>query len=309
MKGTQLTRTSIALLLLLFLTSLPNDDSMAQTRPLVIAHRGASGYLPEHTLVAVTLAHGQGADFIEQDTVLTRDNVPVVLHDVHLDTVTNVADLFPERARQDGRFYAIDLTLKEIKQLDVNERIDLKTGNPVFPSRFPVGKSSLKIPTLAEEIELIQGLNQTTGRNAGIYVEVKSPAWHRQQGKDISRHVLDIVAKYGYVDKSSSAFIQCFDPNETKRMRTVLNCQLRLIQLIGNNSWNEANVDFDQMRSLEGLQEIASYADGIGPRAFSCRGRKKRRANQIGEMGPRGRLAGPPLHTSGRWTPFVCQVV
>ena len=77
-------------ILVSFLTH-PLKMSIAQTKPVIIAHRGASGYLPEHTLAAAVLAHAQGADFIEQDTVLTRDNIPIVLHDIHLDTVTDVA--------------------------------------------------------------------------------------------------------------------------------------------------------------------------------------------------------------------------
>ena len=94
----------------------------AETRPLVIAHRGASGYLPEHTLAAKTLAYGLGADFLEQDLVLTKDDVPVVLHDIYVDTVTDVAKRFPERKRADGRFYALDFTLAELKQLRVASR-------------------------------------------------------------------------------------------------------------------------------------------------------------------------------------------
>ncbi|MEW6710741.1 MAG: glycerophosphodiester phosphodiesterase family protein, partial [Candidatus Riflebacteria bacterium] len=92
-------------------------------KPINIAHRGASGYLPEHTLPAKALAHGMGADYIEQDLVLTKDGHPIVVHDIHLDTVTDVATRFPERKRDDGRFYAIDFTLAEIKTLKVTERI------------------------------------------------------------------------------------------------------------------------------------------------------------------------------------------
>ena len=109
----------------------------AETRPLVIAHRGASGYLPEHTQAAKTLAYGLGADFLEQDIVLTKDDVPVVLHDIYLDTVTDVAKRFPGRKRADGRFYVLDLTLAELKQLRVAERFNAKTGKAVFAKRYP----------------------------------------------------------------------------------------------------------------------------------------------------------------------------
>lgn len=234
-------------------------------RRLVIAHRGASGYVPEHTLAAKALAYGMGADYIEQDVILTKDDHPVVLHDIHLDTVTNVSEVFPKRARDDGRFYAVDFTLAELKSLRVTERIDLETKSAVYPNRFPVGSSSFQIPTLAEEIELIQGLNKSTGRNVGIYTEIKAPAWHRKQGKEISKVVLDVLYRYGYRDKTDKAYLQCFDPAETKRIRFELGCTLKLVQLIAENDWDEAPADFDQLRTAEGIKEIATYADGVGP--------------------------------------------
>ncbi len=231
----------------------------------VIAHRGASGYLPEHTLPSKALAYGLGADFLEQDIVLTKDRHPIVLHDIHLDTVTDVADRFPERARADGRYYALDFTLAEIKTLSVHERWDHKTKQPVFAGRFPLGKSTFSIPTLAEEIELVQGLNTSTGRDVGIYPEIKKPAWHRQQGYDISQVVIATLAKYGYVDRSDNLFLQCFDPAELVRIRHELHCQLRLIQLIGKNDWQEAATDYDSLWSIEGLKSISTYAQGVGP--------------------------------------------
>jgi len=234
-------------------------------RPIIVAHRGACGYLPEHTLAAKAMAHAMGADFIEQDVVLTRDHHPVVLHDIRLDTVTDVAAVYPERAREDGRFYAIDFTLPEIKRLRVTERRDHETGKAVYPDRFPCGKSSFRVPTLAEEIELIQGLNRSTGREVGIYTEIKDPAWHRRQGMDISRVVLATLDRYGYREKTDAIWIQCFDPIETARLRRELGCRLRLVQLIGSNDWEDFDTDFDRLRTPEGLKEIAGYADGIGP--------------------------------------------
>ena len=158
--------------------SLGIEMAYAQDKPIVIAHRGACGYVPEHTLEAASMAHAMQVDFIEQDVVLSKDNIPVVLHDIHLDTVTDVAQKFPGRARSDGRFYAIDFALDEIKQLFVHERISLKTGKAVFPNRFDASKALFRVPTLEEEIELIKGLNAATGRDIGIYVEIKKPAWH-----------------------------------------------------------------------------------------------------------------------------------
>lgn len=246
-----------------------NADMFAADKPIVIAHRGASGYLPEHTLEAKTLAYGQGADYLEQDVVLTSDGIPVVLHDIHVDTVTDVAKVFPDRKREDGRYYAIDFKLDELKQLKVNERINLKTGKRVYPNRFPAGKSTFRIPTLAEEIGLIQGLNQSTGGHVGIYVELKQPAWHKKQGQDMTPIVLKVLTEYGYTGHDDLAFLQCFDPHESRRIREELGCKLKLVQLIGENTWADAaegNIDYVQMRTPEGLQEIAEYVDGIGPR-------------------------------------------
>jgi glycerophosphoryl diester phosphodiesterase len=232
---------------------------------IVIAHRGASGYLPEHTLAAKAVAHAMGADYIEQDVVLSKDGVPMVLHDIHIDTVTDVAQLFPDRARADGRFYAIDFTLDELKSLTVMERAD-HAGRPAFPSRFPRGASSFQIPTLAEEIELIQGLNLSTGREVGIYPEVKAPAWHRAQGQDISAVVLAVLADYGYGDADDLIYLQCFDWNETRRIRNDLGYRGKLVQLLGENDWGEApGVDYDALRTEAGLAAIARVADGIGP--------------------------------------------
>jgi len=239
------------------------------SEPIVIAHRGASGYLPEHTLAGKALAYGQGADYLEQDVVLTRDGIPVVLHDIYVDTVTDVAERFPVRKREDGRYYAVDLTLAELKQLFVNERIDLKTGKRVFPQRYPAGKSSFRIPTLAEEIQFIQGLNQSTGKEVGIYVEIKQPAWHKQQGLDITPVVLEVLKQHGYTEHRDAVFLQCFDPHESRRIREELGCKLKLVQLIGENDWPDAahsGIDYVQMRTPAGLKEIAEYADGIGPR-------------------------------------------
>jgi glycerophosphoryl diester phosphodiesterase len=245
--------------------AVPSCEGAAAAEKIVIAHRGASGYLPEHTLAAKAAAHAMGADYLEQDVVLSKDGVPMVLHDIHIDTVTDVADVFPDRARADGRFYAIDFTLDELKTLTVMERAN-EHGEQVFPGRFPRGASHFEIPTLAEEIELIQGMNLSTGREAGIYPEIKAPAWHRAEGQDISAIVLGVLAEYGYGDPDDPIYVQCFDWNETRRIRGELGWHGKLIQLLGENRWNEApDVDYDALRTKEGLAEIAKVADGIGP--------------------------------------------
>lgn len=231
----------------------------------IIAHRGACGYLPEHTLPAKALAHGLGADFIEQDVVASRDDELIVLHDIILDTVTDVAQVYPGRQREDGRFYARDFDLRELKALNVHERRRDDGELAVFPGRFPTDSGSFQIPTLIEEIELVQGLNRATGRSAGIYPEIKAPAWHLDNGIDIAPRILDILSNYGYRSKNDAVYLQCFDAREVVRLRQQLDCKLMLIQLIAENSWGESTTDYDRLKTPDGLKQVAYVADGIGP--------------------------------------------
>lgn len=239
----------------------------AESKPFVVAHRGASGYLPEHTLAAKAYAHALGADYIEQDLVLTKDDVPVVLHDIHLDTTTDVAARFPGRARADGRFYALDFTLAEIKQLRVRERFSAKTGAPVYAQRYPSGPAPAEflVATLEEELQLIAGLNRATGRFVGIYPELKQPKWHREQGRDLAKAVLPILARHGYATKQDACFLQCFELAEVKRLRAELGWRGRLIMLIGGGAKGEDGTDFAALCTPAGLADLAKFADGIGP--------------------------------------------
>jgi glycerophosphoryl diester phosphodiesterase len=230
----------------------------------IIAHRGASAYLPEHTLPAKALAYAMHADFLEQDVVATRDDELVVLHDIHLDRVTDVTTRFPDRARADGRFYVRDFDLDELRQLLVTERLD-PDGQAVYPKRFPVRTGRFHIHTLAEELELVAGLNRATGRSVGIYPEVKRPAWHREEGVDLSIHMLRVLAEFGYSAAEDPVFVQCFDALEIQRLRHELDCRMRLVQLIGDNSWGEAETDYDQLRTAESLGKLSETADAIGP--------------------------------------------
>jgi glycerophosphoryl diester phosphodiesterase len=238
-------------------------------QPIVIAHRGASGYLPEHTLAAKALAHAMGANFLEQDVVLTRDGTPIVLHDIHLDRTTDVAQRFPGRARSDGRFYAIDFDLREIRQLRVHERTHVdaeRKGRAVYPQRFPVQHALFAVPTLAEEISMLAGLDRSRGCRTGLYVELKSPNWHRSQGLDPAAAVLAVLAQTGYSNRPDQVFLQCFDDQTLRQLRRELKTPLPLIQLIGENSWGEDSaVDYAYLRTAAGLDYVASYAQGIGP--------------------------------------------
>ena len=240
-----------------------NADVTPLNNKIIIAHRGASGYLPEHTLASKALAYGMGADYLEQDVVLTKDRVPIVLHDIELDPVTNVSEVFPGRARKDGKYYALDFDLDELKQLRVTER-KTRNGATRYPGRFPINQTGFHIPTLEEEIQLIQGLNSSTGKDIGLYTEIKSPAWHRNQDYDLAAIVLATLARYGYKDNSDNIFIQCFDQAELVRIQSELKSSLKLIQLIGQNS-REVDSELNPMTTEDGLRKIASYASGIGP--------------------------------------------
>jgi glycerophosphoryl diester phosphodiesterase len=222
-------------------------------KKIVIAHRGASGYLPEHTLEAKAMAHNMNADFIEQDIVLSKDDIPIIIHDIYFDDVTNVVTKFPTRKRKDNRFYVIDFTFDELQTLQVTERFNPATGAQVYKNRFPKGKGNFKLHSLQEEIELIQGLNASTGKNIGIYPEIKEPKFHQKEGKHLTEIVLKILSDYGYKTKKDNCILQCFDANELERVRKELHSELFLVQLI------------ESKEETKKLKHFATFADGIGP--------------------------------------------
>jgi len=285
----QVGSTMIKVLLICLIALCPTIAMADSDDKIVVAHRGASGYLPEHTLAAKAMAYAMGADYIEQDVVMSKDNQLLVLHDHYLDRVSDVMTVFPERFRDINgkkRWFAIDFTLAEIRQLRISEGFavspskddssgELKAN---YSQRFPLFKSRFQVSTLAEEIELIQGLNKSTGRNVGIYPEIKSPWFHRHEGKDISQAVLVTLKKYGYTNKNDKIYLQSFDPIELQRIRKTLmpalNMDLKLVQLIAMTDWNETMVygfdgpkpyDYGWMFEAEGMKTISAYADGVGP--------------------------------------------
>jgi glycerophosphoryl diester phosphodiesterase len=247
----------------LLVAAMMSSASFAQK--IVIAHRGASGYLPEHTLEAKAMAYAQGADYIEQDLVMTSDDELIVLHDITLDRTTDVDEKFPGRARDDGRYYAIDFTLAEIRALNAVESFRLVDGEKVqgFANRFPIGKGSFSVPTFQEEIEMIQGLNVSTGKDIGIYPEIKQPAFHRQEGKDISTRVVQVLKEYGYTTKDSKVFLQTFDYDELRLIKKEIfpaaSIDVNLIMLLGNTT------DYPWIFEPNGMSKLAYSADGIGP--------------------------------------------
>lgn len=227
--------------------------------PIIIAHRGASGYLPEHTLAGKALAYGLGADYLEQDVVATRDGRLVVLHDLYLDDVTDVAARFPGRHREDGRHYVVDFDLAELKLLRVFERRAPGSAAPKYPARFPAADGLFGIVALEEELCLIRGLNASMGRSVGIYAEIKEPAWHHAHGIDLAALLLAELRAFGYTRAADPAFVQCFDSRELVRVKSELGSDLRLVQLVGSEP------QYQELLTRDGLRRVAAYAYGLGP--------------------------------------------
>jgi glycerophosphoryl diester phosphodiesterase len=242
---------------------------MPRGRPekqIVIAHRGASGYLPEHTLMSKALAYGMGADFLEQDVVASADGAAMVFHDLVLDHTTDVQSRFPGRSRDDGRYYVLDFTVAELRQLNVTERRRPGSEQARWPNRFAANTGRFQMVTLADELRLIKELNRTTGGTVGAYVEIKQPAWHHQQGVDLSRIVLNCLHESGLPSASEPVFLQCFDYAELRRLRHEFGTSLPLIQLLRSPTSRNKTSDFGYLCSPDGLAELAQTVAGIGPR-------------------------------------------
>ncbi len=241
-----------ALVILVVVMALVSIHAIGETRPdkVIIAHRGASGYLPEHTLAAYAMAYAQGADYLEPDLAMTSDGVLVCIHDMTLDATTNVVEVFPDRKRNDGKYYVVDFTLEEIKTLLVRER---------YNGRFPKDTLLFQIPTLEEMIQLAQGLNASTGRDVGIYPELKDSGIYERAGLPFAETLLEMLDRYGYKGPDANVYIQCFIPAVLIRLRQELNCTLPLIQLVSDKGMQ------DDLVSEEGLKKVAEYAQGIGP--------------------------------------------
>ena len=208
----------------------------------VIAHRGASGYLPEHTLASYALAFGQGADFLEPDLVLTRDQIPICLHDIHLERVTDVAQAFPGRAREDGRFYALDFTLDEVRTLTA-------TGGERHRMR------GMGVPTFEEFLSLARHLAERAGRPIGIAPELKAPAWHRAEGAPMEEICIRALQGSGFLgDAKARCIVQCFESETLTALRSLHGVKVTLLELLGDDAPTE-----------EALDAIAERADAIGP--------------------------------------------
>ena len=208
-------------------------------------------------MAAKALAHAQGADFLEQDIVATRDGCIIVCHDLFLERVTNVAEVFANRNRDDGHYYAIDFDWREIRELIVTYDA-ATTTEPVDRVAPAVSVDSSRVCTLDEEIEFIHELNRASGRVAGLYPEIKFPRWHAEHGCDLSSAVLGVLADHGYRSAGDLAFVQCVDADELRRLKTELGTELRLTQLLARAT-DPAHL------SPEAILAVADYATALGP--------------------------------------------
>lgn len=237
-------------------------------RPIVIAHRGASGERPEHTLASYERAIEVGADFIEPDLVLTKDDVFVARHENDITDTTDVA-AHPEFAgrrtvktidgEQHDGWFTEDFTLAELKTLRAKERLPkLRPQNTAYDGTF-------EVPTLAEIIALAKRRSKETGRTIGIYPETKHPTYFASIGKPMERRLVDQLHAAGWESPTAPIFIQSFEVNNLKALRTLT--RLRLIQLMSSDGApaDKAQSSYAAMRTPDGLKAIAGYADGIGP--------------------------------------------
>jgi glycerophosphoryl diester phosphodiesterase len=213
------------------------------SRKLLVAHRGASAYAPEHTLASYRLAVQQGADYVEQDLAVTEDGVLICLHDESLERTTNVEELFPNRATIDAgtgrrQWLAIDFTLAEIKQLDAGRW---------FGSAF----AGAQVPTWDEAVAAV-------GMAAGLYPELKTPALYRARGVDQTALFVQALERLPLARRTEgSLIVQSFDDQPLRELATQIPKVARTF-LIDNR-------DGARWLSADGLREIARFATGIGP--------------------------------------------
>jgi glycerophosphoryl diester phosphodiesterase len=244
--------------------------------PLVIAHRGASGYRPEHTLAAYLLAIEMGADFIEPDLVATRDGQLIVRHEPLLDATTDVSSKaeFADRKTTrelDGKavtgFFASDFSLAEIKQLRAVQ------PNPARSRQYD---GELEIPTFDEVLALVVRESATRGRSIGVYPETKHPAFHLALGLPLEDRLLQSLQRFGLDRADARVFIQSFESANLQYLRT--RTRIPLVQLLDDDAlgFDAAGVSIVEVRIAgfgdprgrqppRSLTDIAGYAAGIGP--------------------------------------------
>ncbi|MBT9545091.1 MAG: glycerophosphodiester phosphodiesterase [Candidatus Sericytochromatia bacterium] len=235
--------------------------------PLVIAHRGACGLLPEHTLAAYQQAISDGADFIEPDVVSSKDGVLVVRHENNLAETTDVAQKFAARKRSktiDGQrvsgWFSEDFTLKELKTLRAKQR---------FAFRPQEHNGQHTIPTLEEVLQLLLKHHQSTGKRIGIYPETKHPSYSRSLGLPLEEKLLALLRGYGYASAADPVFIQSFEVGNLQKLNQ--ETSIRLVQLVDGEgqpadfALRKDHRTYRDLVSPAGLLFVSTYADGVGP--------------------------------------------
>lgn len=236
----------------------------SQRRPIVIAHRGASGERPEHTLASYRLAIAQGADFIEPDLVMTRDGVLVCRHENEISGTTDVGARpeFADRRKEktvDGvtapGWWVEDFTLAELKTLRCKERLpQLRPGNIAYDGQEA-------IPTFAEALAL------AAEAGVGIYPELKHPTFLREQGLDPVPAFVAAVQEAGGQRVADRLYAQCFEIGALRTLAQMSSIRWQCVQLVaaGGGPWDRRDLSYADMLSDAGLRTIAEYARGIGP--------------------------------------------
>ena len=260
----------IGAILLMSLIPLSVAPSASAAEPILIAHRGASGERPEHTLASYERAIDQGADYIEPDLVLTKDGVLVARHENEIGGTTDVAD-HPEFADRktskqiDGvemvGWFTEDFTLAELRTLRARERLpDLRPANKRFNDLY-------LIPTFEEILKLVRAKEAETGRRIGIYPETKHPSYFAKIGLPHQAAMFALLSQYGYENADDPVFIQSFEVGNLKALRAAT--RLRLIQLVDAEGGpaDLPGTTYADMLTVQGLGDIAAYADGVGPSA------------------------------------------
>jgi glycerophosphoryl diester phosphodiesterase len=235
-------------------------------RPIIIGHRGASADRPEHTLAAYSEAIAQGADFIEPDLVMTSDGVLVARHENEISSTTDVGTR-PEFANRrtakviDGTSYTgwfvEDFTFAELKTLRAMERIpDLRPQNVQYSGQF-------EVPSFAEIIALAKVESQRLGRPIGLYPETKHPSYHHRLGLPQEKRLVQMLHQAGFSNAQDPVFIQSFEIGNLRELRSLT--KLKLIQLVAADGVAEgSSISYADMMTAAGLQQIATYAHGIG---------------------------------------------
>ena len=236
---------------------------------LIIAHRGASGERPEHTLAAYERAIDQGADYIEPDLVVTKDLVLVARHETELSDTTDVASRreFEDRRRTrgiEGRrvtgWFAEDFTLAELRTLRVKERMPtVRPANTAFNGLY-------QIPTFAEIIQLVRAKEAESGREIGLYPELKHPTLLlEQEGIDMVDLLVRALRQFDLDRSDARLFVQIFEVGPLQRLDRLVDVPLILLIAPEGGPYDEPAMRWEEVMTPTGLAEVAAYADGIGP--------------------------------------------